>query len=127
MTLIQGIDPRTGRPEPDAMQHFLAAHPESAPFFEWAKTAPWTASYADQTYNSLNAFHFIDAGGHGRLVRWSMHPIEPLHDVLQAELARHVVLKYAPHLVFHLDESIERGTRIIEILQELETHQPETE
>ncbi len=87
LTLVQGIDPRTGRPEPDAMQHFLAAHPESAPFFEWAKTAPWTASYADQTYNSLNAFHFIDAGGHGRLVRWSMHPIEPLHDVLQAELA----------------------------------------
>ena len=28
LTLVQGIDPRTGRPEPDAMQHFLAAHPE---------------------------------------------------------------------------------------------------
>jgi ribosome-binding factor A len=31
-----------------------------------------------------------------------------------------VVLKDTPHLVFHLDDSIERGTRIIEILQELE-------
>lgn len=41
--------------------------------------------------------------------------------VLQAEMARHVVLKYTPHLVFHLDDSIERGTRVIEILQKIET------
>ena len=40
---------------------------------------------------------------------------------LQAELARHVTMKYTPHLVFHLDNSIERGTRVIEILQKLET------
>ena len=36
---------------------------------------------------------------------------------LQSELAKHVVLKYTPRLVFHLDDSIERGTRVIEILQ----------
>lgn len=40
---------------------------------------------------------------------------------LQTELARHVVLKYTPHLIFHLDDSIERGARVIEILQEIET------
>ena len=40
---------------------------------------------------------------------------------LQAELAKHVVLKYTPHLNFHLDDSIERGTRVIEILQKLDT------
>lgn len=39
---------------------------------------------------------------------------------LQAGLARHVVLKYTPHLVFHLDDSIERGTRVIKILQEIQ-------
>ena len=39
---------------------------------------------------------------------------------LQAELARHVVLKYTPHLVFHLDDSIERGSRVLEILRDLE-------
>jgi ribosome-binding factor A len=38
---------------------------------------------------------------------------------LQAELSRHVVLKYTPHLVFHLDDSIERGARVLEILQDL--------
>ena len=44
---------------------------------------------------------------------------------LQTQLARHVVLKYTPHLIFHLDDSIERGTRVIEILQKIET--PRTE
>jgi ribosome-binding factor A len=29
-------------------------------------------------------------------------------------------LKYTPHLVFHLDDSIERGARVLEILQEIE-------
>jgi ribosome-binding factor A len=44
---------------------------------------------------------------------------------LQAELARHVTLKYTPHLSFHLDNSIERGARIIEIMQEMEASQGE--
>jgi ribosome-binding factor A len=47
--------------------------------------------------------------------------LEAHRPILQAELARRVVLKYTPRLVFHLDESIKRGTRVIEILQELET------
>ena len=40
---------------------------------------------------------------------------------LQAELARRVTMKYTPHLTFHLDDSIKRGVRVIEILQEIET------
>jgi ribosome-binding factor A len=40
--------------------------------------------------------------------------------VLQTQLAKHVVLKYTPHLTFHLDKSIERGARVIKILQEIE-------
>jgi ribosome-binding factor A len=44
---------------------------------------------------------------------------------LQAELARHVTMKYTPHLIFHLDNSIERGTRVIEIMQEIEAAQGE--
>jgi ribosome-binding factor A len=47
--------------------------------------------------------------------------------MLQAELARHVVMKYTPHLIFHLDNSIERGTRVIEIMQEMEASQGEKE
>jgi ribosome-binding factor A len=46
---------------------------------------------------------------------------------LQADLARRVVLKYTPHLIFHLDDSIKRGARVIEILQEIETSPRENE
>jgi catalase len=74
LTLTQDIDPAFGKPDPGAMKRFSATHPESAPFIEWSQTAPWTVSWADQTYNSLNAFRFIDAGGASHLVRWSMEP-----------------------------------------------------
>ena len=46
--------------------------------------------------------------------------LEAHRPALQAELSRHVVLKYTPHLIFHLDDSIERGARVLEILQDLE-------
>ena len=45
-----------------------------------------------------------------------------LHDhrkELQSLLARRVVLKYTPQLHFKLDTSVERGTRVIDILESL--------
>ena len=74
LTLTQDIDPAFGKPDPDAMKRFSATHPDSAPFIEWSQTASWTTSWADQAYNSLNAFRFIDAGGASHLVRWSVGP-----------------------------------------------------
>jgi ribosome-binding factor A len=46
-----------------------------------------------------------------------------LHDRrvnLQHLLSKRVVLKYTPHLHFKLDTAIERGTRVINILSEIE-------
>ena len=45
--------------------------------------------------------------------------LEARRPALQAELSRHVVLKFTPHLIFHLDESIKRGARVLEILEDL--------
>ena len=87
LTLAQDIDPATGKPDPGAMKRFVAAHPDSAPFAQWSQTAPWTASWADQAYNSLNAFRFIDAGRTSRLVRWLMEPTAPPTPVPHAALA----------------------------------------
>ena len=45
-----------------------------------------------------------------------------LHDKrkeLQALLSRRVILKYTPQLHFKLDTTVERGTRVIDILQSL--------
>ena len=60
--------------DPGAMGAFAAAHPEFVNFGGWAKSAPWTGSYAEEPYNSLNAFLFIDASGVRRAVRWSLVP-----------------------------------------------------
>ena len=49
-----------------------------------------------------------------------INELEAHRPSLQAELARHVVLKYTPQLVFHLDDSIARGARVIEIMQEID-------
>jgi ribosome-binding factor A len=46
--------------------------------------------------------------------------LEACRPALQAELSRHVILKYTPHLIFHLDESIKRGARVLEILNDLD-------
>jgi catalase len=88
MTRAAAVDPATGKPDPAAMKRFNAAHPETAAFSQWAKTAPWTASWADQTYNSLNAFRFVDQAGLRHTVRWSMVATVPPTPVAHDDLAR---------------------------------------
>lgn len=78
-TLAKRPDPATGKPDPAAMDKFLAAHPQARRFGEWAKTAPWSDSWANTHYNSVNAFRFIDADGTERFVRWSMRPHAAFH------------------------------------------------
>ncbi|MDR5773627.1 MULTISPECIES: catalase family peroxidase [unclassified Caballeronia] len=61
--------------DPDAMKQFAAAHPEIGAFGKWASSAPFTGSFADDQYNSLNSFVFTDASGQDRVVRWSFVPV----------------------------------------------------
>lgn len=63
-------DPVTGKPDPASVAAFVAAHPETAAFRAWAKTAKPSASYATETYYGLNAFFFVDADGVRHPVRW---------------------------------------------------------
>jgi ribosome-binding factor A len=39
---------------------------------------------------------------------------------IQSLVGHAVILKYTPHLKFALDESVERGNRVLEILEEIE-------
>jgi catalase len=87
LTETQELDPKTHNPDPQATANFFAAHPQTQGFNNWARTAPWTGSWADQTYNSLDAFRFIDAKGDSHLVRWSMVPTAAVEPVPQAALA----------------------------------------
>jgi len=67
-------DPATGKPNPAGMPAFFAAHPETAPFLAWVKTAKPSASYATETYNGINAFYLVSADGKRQAVRWGVVP-----------------------------------------------------
>jgi len=81
-------------------------------------------NHVDVTSDLKNAHVFVSVlgtdSGESVLSKLASHRV-----TLQAELARHVTMKYTPHLIFHLDDSIQRGARVIEILQEIETPHPE--
>ena len=83
-------------------------------------------NHVDVTSDLKNAHVFVSVlgtePGESVLSKLASH-----RSTLQAELARHVTMKYTPHLIFHLDNSIERGTRVIEIMQEMEASQGEKE
>jgi ribosome-binding factor A len=49
-----------------------------------------------------------------------LEQLEEHRTTMQRELSRRVVLKYTPHLYFKLDDSIERGTRVLKIIQDLD-------
>ena len=74
--------------EADAMAKFAAAHPEIAAFGGWAQNAPWTGSYAEERYNSLDSFIFTDASGNDHAVRWSLAPAAQAVPVPPEELAK---------------------------------------
>lgn len=74
--------------EPDAMKAFGEAHPEFAAFGDWAKNAPWTASYAEDPFNSLNSFIFADDTGAEHAVRWSLLPQAQVVPITQDDLAK---------------------------------------
>jgi catalase len=98
-------DPATGKPDPAKTKAFLVAHPETAQALALIKKRQVTSGFANSTFNSLNAFRFIDAAGASTLVRWSTVPVQPvapdggepsatgdknyLFDDLIAEIAQH--------------------------------------
>jgi catalase len=74
--------------DPDAMKKFATAHPEIAAFGEWVKSAPWTESYAEDRFNGLNAFVFVDNGGAEHTVRWSLLPTAQPVSISPDDLAK---------------------------------------
>jgi ribosome-binding factor A len=83
-----------------------------------------TINHVDVTSDLKNAHVFVSVLG--TEARESVISKLASHrPALQAELARHVTMKYTPHLIFHLDNSIERGARVIEIMQAMEASQGE--
>jgi catalase len=72
----------------EAMKAFIGRHPEFTTFANWAELAPWTSSYAEDSFNGLNAFLFTDAAGNSHAVRWSLRPHATPVAATPDELAR---------------------------------------
>lgn len=71
--------------------------------------------------NLKNATVFIGILGGKTQKDKGMEMLEKNRKRIQGLVAKGVVLKYTPRLRFVLDESVERGNRVLRILEELET------
>jgi ribosome-binding factor A len=74
-----------------------------------------------------NAIVFVGVLGNAAEQRKALDRLESSRRVLQADVAKRVVLKFTPHLHFKLDASIERGSRVLDILEELGVEGEESE
>jgi ribosome-binding factor A len=80
-----------------------------------------TVNAVDVSPDLRNATVHVGILGTAAQQRQTLERLEQHRVVLQAETAKRVVLKFTPHLHFQLDESIERGSRVLDILNELDT------
>ena len=85
-----------------------------------------TVNQVDVTPNLKHAHAYVSVLGKEEQVATAMAKLEENRVMLQTELAKSVTLKYTPHLVFHLDDTIERGARVFKILQEIEKPSSDT-
>ncbi|HTA30056.1 MAG TPA: catalase family peroxidase [Candidatus Cybelea sp.] len=79
--LASAPDPATGKPDPAKMNAFMAKHPEFDKAIQLIRAQPVSSGFENSTYNSLNAFRFINDQGVTLPVRWSMVPVQPFQPV----------------------------------------------
>jgi len=80
-----------------------------------------TVSGVDVTPDLKQAHVFISALGTPAQQRKVIALLEHNRVMLQQQLIKRVTFKNTPLLNFRLDESIERGTRVLSIMEELES------
>lgn len=78
-----------------------------------------TVSGVDITPDLKQAHVFISALGSPAGRRKAMEALEEHRVTFQNEVSRRVQMKHTPHLNFRLDDAIQRGTRVIDIMDEL--------
>lgn len=86
-----------------------------------------TVQHVDITPDLKQAHIFVSIVGTEEQRRAAMAQLHDRRKTLRQELSRRVILKYTPHLHFRLDDSIERGSRILNILNELQIPEGDSE
>ena len=74
--------------DPGVISQYSAAHREILTFVDWVKNHPRTESWAEDRFNSLDSFAFVDSSGTKRVVRWSFVPFLPSVAIPPSELAK---------------------------------------
>jgi catalase len=72
---VRKPDPATGKPDPEKIKAFGAAHPETLRQAAYLGSRPLPASYADAAYFGVHTFYFTNAGGERRAARWKIMPV----------------------------------------------------
>jgi len=86
-----------------------------------------TVQHVDITPDLKQAHVFVSVMGSEAEAKEAMSALHASRAVLQHLLSKRIILKYTPHLHFKLDESIERGARVINILEQIEIPPDEPE
>jgi ribosome-binding factor A len=63
---------------------------------------------------------YVGVVGKPEVKKRAMKRLAEKRGQVQYELGRAIVLRWTPVISFHLDESVERGNRILSIMEELE-------
>jgi ribosome-binding factor A len=85
-----------------------------------------TINHVDVSSDLKSAHVFVSVLG-SETAQSVMNKLEEHRPAFQSELARRVTMKFTPHLIFHHDESIARGSRIVEILQQIDSDDKKSE
>jgi len=79
----------------------------------------------DVASNLHTATVYVGVLGGDAQKKKAMEALEQNRGRIQGYLGKAVILKYTPHLRFVLDQSIERGDKILRIMDELEKSSPD--
>ena len=78
-----------------------------------------TISGVDITPDLKQAHVFVSVLGSPADRRKAMEALEEHRTEFQSEIGRRIKMKNTPHLHFKIDEAVERGSRVISIMNEL--------
>jgi catalase len=74
MILAAKPDPKTGKPDQQKLQQFLASHPDALAQSNFLASNNPPESYANSAYYGIHTFRFIDAAGAAHAVKWRFIP-----------------------------------------------------
>jgi len=92
--------------------------------FEVSEAGLITVNDVDVTGDLHSAIVFISILGNADQQKRGLNLLSRHRKRIQGLVARAVLLKYTPTLKFVMDDSVIRGNRVLEIIQELEKSTP---